>query len=160
MFETVLSETVFGPFPISGGKLQPVEPPPEARIDKRTVHGVPFMGWQRWRTGVKVLHPPLKHSMSRWPRPGSCGPGKLTEKGKFPKLLRGGCKRSFGPREHKASCTGASPFCTGAKAVLGGAKDFSETFAPWVQKTFAPSPKQFWEFSFFGQFLRPAASQA
>ena len=30
---------------------------------------------------------------------GSCGPGKLTEKGKFPEVLRGGCKRSFGSRE-------------------------------------------------------------
>ena len=33
---------------------------------------------------------------------GSCGPGKLTEKGKFPKVLRGGCKRSFGPREQRS----------------------------------------------------------
>ena len=31
----------------------------------------------------------------------SCGPGKLTEKGKFPKVLKGGCKRSFGPREQR-----------------------------------------------------------
>ena len=33
---------------------------------------------------------------------GSCGPGKFTEKGKFPKVLRGGCKRSFGPREQRS----------------------------------------------------------
>ena len=33
---------------------------------------------------------------------GSYGPGKLTEKGKFPKVLRGGCKRSFGPREQRS----------------------------------------------------------
>ena len=33
---------------------------------------------------------------------GSCGPGKLTEKGKFPKVLRGGCKRSFGPSEQRS----------------------------------------------------------
>ena len=33
---------------------------------------------------------------------GSCGPGKLTEKGEFPKVLRGGCKRSFGPREQRS----------------------------------------------------------
>ena len=33
---------------------------------------------------------------------GSCGPGKLTEKGKVPKVLRGGCKRSFGPREQRS----------------------------------------------------------
>ena len=33
---------------------------------------------------------------------GSCGPGKLTEKGKFPKVLRGGCKRSFGAREQRS----------------------------------------------------------
>ena len=30
---------------------------------------------------------------------GSCGPGKLTEKGK---ALRGGCKRSFEPREQRS----------------------------------------------------------
>ena len=33
---------------------------------------------------------------------GRCGPGKLTETGKFPKVLRGGCKRSFGPREQRS----------------------------------------------------------
>ena len=33
---------------------------------------------------------------------GSRGPGKLTEKGKLPKVLRGGCKRSFGPREQRS----------------------------------------------------------
>ena len=33
---------------------------------------------------------------------GSCGPGKLTENGKIPKVLRGGCKRSFGPREQRS----------------------------------------------------------
>ena len=42
--------------------------------------------------------------------------------------------------------------------VLGGAKDFSETFAPWLQKTFC-TPKHFWEFSLFSQFPRPAASR-
>ena len=37
------------------------------------------------------------------PALGSCGPGKLTEKGKFPKVLRGGCKRCFGPREQRST---------------------------------------------------------
>ena len=60
----------------------------------------------------------------------------------------------------KVFCTTQTPFCTGAKAVLGGAKNFSETFAPWVQRPFAPSPKHFWEFSLFGQFPRPVASNS
>ena len=65
---------------------------------------------------------------------GCCGPGKLPEKRKFPKVDRRGCKRSFGPCEQEASCTGAKWGCTGAKEGLGGAKDSWETFAPWAQK--------------------------
>ena len=95
---------------------------------------------------------------------GSCGPGKLTEKGKFPKVLRGGRKRSFGPREQrspKSLLHHPKPrFAPCKMGVLGGAKDFSETFAPWGSKRpLAPSPKHFWEFPFFGQCPRPAASQ-
>ena len=93
----------------------------------------------------------------------SCGPGKLPEKRKFPKVVMRGCKRSFGPREQEASCTGAKWVCTGAKEGLGGAKDSWETFAPWAQKEskrpFAPSPNHFWRLSFFGQFPRSTASQ-
>ena len=48
------------------------------------------------RTPATVLWVPLILGL------GSCGPGKLTEKGKFPKVLRGGCKRSFGPREQRS----------------------------------------------------------
>ena len=66
---------------------------------------------------------------------GCCGPGKLPKKGKFPKVVRGGCKRSFGPREHEVSWTGAKWGCTGAKEGFGGAKDSWETFAPWAQKS-------------------------
>ena len=51
-------------------------------------------------------------------------------------MVRGGCKRSFGPSERRASCTGATPFGSGAKEGLGGAKDSWVTFAPWAQKTF------------------------
>ena len=56
---------------------------------------------------------------------GSCGPGKLTEKGKFPKVLRGGCKRSFGPKEQrspKSFCTTQNCFRTGAKWGFGWCK--------------------------------------
>ena len=96
---------------------------------------------------------------------GCCGLGKLAEKRKFPKVVRRGCKRSFGPREQvlEASCTGAKWGCTGAKEGLGGAKDSWETFAPWAQKEskrpFAPSPNHFWRLSLFGQFPRSTASQ-
>ena len=55
--------------------------------------------------------------------------------------------KSFGPTEHKASCTGATPFCTGAKAVLGGAKDFSETFCSLGAKDLLHPP-----LSTFGNF--------
>ena len=87
----------------------------------------------------------------------------MPEKRNLPKVVRRGCKRSFGPREQEASCTGAKRGCTGAKEGLGGAKDSWETFAPWAQKEskrpFAPSPNHFGDFPFFGQFPRSTASQ-
>ena len=49
-------------------------------------------------------------------------------------MVRRGCKRSFGPREQEASCTGAKWGCTRAREGLGGARDSWETFAPWAQK--------------------------
>ena len=52
------------------------------------------------------------------------------ESGKFPKVFRRGCKRSFEPRERKRGCTSAKWGCTGAKRVWDGAKDSWETFAP------------------------------
>ena len=58
------------------------------------------------------------------------------ETSKVPKVVRRGCKRSFGPRAPKSSCTGAKESCTSAKQGWGGAKDSWETFAPWDQKTF------------------------
>ena len=51
------------------------------------------------------------------------------------KVVGRGCKRSFGPHEQEASCTGAKWGCTGAKEGLGGAKDSWETFAPRAQKS-------------------------
>ena len=60
------------------------------------------------------------------------------------KVVRIECKRSFGPREQGASCTGAKWGCTGAIEGLGGAKDSWETFALWAHQksqkdAFAPS---------------------
>ena len=52
-----------------------------------------------------------------------------------------------------------APFCTGAKAVLGGAKDFSEIFAPWVQKTSCTLPYALLGIFPFRSISRPAASQ-
>ena len=86
---------------------------------------------------------------------GSCGPGKLPEKWKFPKVVRRGCKRSFGPREQEASCTVAKWGCTGAKEGLGGAKDSWETFAPWAQKSqnlLHPPLNTFGDFLFWAIF--------
>ena len=57
------------------------------------------------------------------------GPGRGPDNGNFPKVVRRGCKRSFGPRAPKASCTGAIGVCTGANQGLGGAKDSEETLA-------------------------------
>ena len=92
---------------------------------------------------------------------GSCGPGKLPEKLNVPKVVRRGCKRSFGPREQEASCTGAKWGCTSAKEGLGGAKASWETFAPWAQKSqkdlLHPPLTTFGDFP-FGQFPRPTAS--
>ena len=82
------------------------------------------------------------------------GPGKLPEKGKSPKVLRRGCKRSFGPSVQKASCTVAKWGCTGAKEVFGDAKDSWETFAHRVQNTFCTLPLPLLEI-----FPLPAISQ-
>ena len=38
-------------------------------------------------------------------------------------------------------------------------KTFRRPLLPGSKRPFAPSPKHFWEFSLFGQFPRPAASQ-
>ena len=57
-----------------------------------------------WHKGISEIHARYRMTKRAMPplRLGSCGPGKLTEKGKFPKVLRGGCKRSFGPREQRS----------------------------------------------------------
>ena len=92
---------------------------------------------------------------------GSCGPGRLTEKEKLTeKCLGEGAKGLLDPGSkglRKVFCTTQNCFCTGAKWGCTGARRF---VLPWVQRPFAPSPKHFWEFSLFGQFPRPAASQA
>ena len=59
---------------------------------------------------------------------GSRGPGKVPGKGKSPKVVGAGCKRSFRPREQRSpkafcttqtlSCTCATPFRTGARGFL------------------------------------------
>ena len=41
--------------------------------------------------------------------------GEGSKTGESPKVLRRGCKRSFGPSAPKASCTGAKESCSGAK---------------------------------------------
>ena len=61
---------------------------------------------------------------------------------KFPKAVRRGCKRSFGPREQESStlqnpsCTGASPFRTVAKRFGSlGPRDLLHTSSPqnlWI----------------------------
>ena len=100
----------------------------------------------------------LTHNEMPRLRFGSCRPGKLPEKW-FPKLVRRGCKRSFGPREQEASCTGAKWGCTGAKEGLGGAKDSWETFAPWAHQSqknlFHPPLTTFGDFPFLGNFPGP-----
>ena len=81
-----------------------------------------------------------------------CKPSRLgegDENRKFPKVLRRGCKRSFGPREPrslksllhlpKPLCTGATLFCTSARGfLLAGSK-----------QPFASSPKHFLAFLIF-----------
>ena len=62
--------------------------------------------------------------------------GREPGKGKSPKVVRRGCKRSFEFRERKWGCAGAKWGCTGAKRVSDGAKDSWESFAPCAQTTF------------------------
>ena len=89
---------------------------------------------------AQVLQPLLKGSepigiqivqknFSRWTFLGSSKPGKLPEKWNFP------CRRSVGPREQEASCTGAKWGCIGGKEGLSGGKDSWETFALWAQRS-------------------------
>ena len=63
-------------------------------------------------------------------------------KGKIPQKCLG-AKGLLDPGSkglRKAFCTTQNCFCTGAKWGCTGAKGFSETFAPWVQKTFCTLP--------------------
>ena len=87
-------------------------------------------------------------------------PGNCPKMDKSRKVVKRGCKRSFGPREQEASCSGAQWGCTGAKECLGGAKDSWETFAPWAhQKSqrhlLHPPLTTFGDFPFLGNFPRP-----
>ena len=88
---------------------------------------------------------------------------EIDRKGKFPKVLRGGCKRSFGPREQrspKSLLHHPKPhFAPEQKQFWVVPKTFRRPLLPGSKRPFAPSPKHFWEFSLFGQFPRPAASQ-
>ena len=95
----------------------------------------------------------------------SCGEGKS------PKVVKGGCRRSFGPKGrvqkvlwtqgakvskeslHRPNlfCTSATPFRTGATgSLLVGSKDLLRPL---------PTTCAFWETSPFGQFARRVASQ-
>ena len=56
----------------------------------------------------------------------------------------------------KVFCATQNCFCTGAKWGCTCARGF---VLPGSKRPFAPSLKRFWEFAFFGQFPRPAASQ-
>ena len=61
-----------------------------------------------------TLYPPL-----------FCDPKVLLqgpETSKVPQVVKRGCKRSFGPKAPKSSCTGAEESCTCAKQGFGGAK--------------------------------------
>ena len=107
-------------------------------VNRRTAAGIPHL---IGRTLCKFAHcwkrekrPPRSEIQLYF-----CDPKVLLqgpETSKVPKVVRRGCKRSFGPRAPKASCTGAKESCTSAKQGFGGAKDSWETFAPWVQNTF------------------------
>ena len=87
---------------------------------------------------------------------GSCGPGKLNEKGKFPKVLRGGCKGLLDPRSkglRKVFCTTPNCSCTGAKAVCTGARGLVLPGSKTKNLLHPP-------LSTFGNFPRPGACQA
>ena len=93
---------------------------------------------------------------------GSCGPGKLTEKGKFPKILREGAK---GILDQLGAQSSPKSLLHHPRLLLHRCKKMGlhrckRLCAPrWSKRPLAPSPKHFWEFSLFGQFPRPAASQ-
>ena len=69
------------------------------------------------------------------------------------KVVRRGRKRSFEPGGEKLLAASLAPVQPGVAPVqtrvAHGARDSWETFVPWVQKTFAPSPKHFRGFSYF-----------
>ena len=94
---------------------------------------------------------------------GCCGPGKLPEKWKFPKVVRRGCKRSFGPCEREASCTSAKWGCHRCKRGFGWCKrllgDLCSLGPKESKRPFAPSPNHFCRLSLLGQFPRSTASQ-
>ena len=73
-----------------------------------------------------------------------CKPERLGEGskiGKFPKVVRRGCTRSFEPRERKTSCTGAAWGCTGAKQGRTWCKRLLGDFLRrGFKRPFAPSP--------------------
>ena len=84
--------------------------------------------WQRFSQSPPDMHQNLvKHLLTDLmgcpPGSQSEGSGTGPENGKCPKVVRRGCKRSFGRKERKAFCTGAQWDCTRARQVSDGAKD-------------------------------------
>ena len=77
-------------------------------------------------------------------------PGRGVENRKSPKVVRRGCKRSFGPRERKASCTGATWGLHRCKTGLHMVQEtLGRPLLPRSKRPFAPSPNHFRGFSYF-----------
>ena len=78
-------------------------------------------------------------------------PGRGVENRKCPKVVRGGCKRSFEPRERQPCFAPVQPGVAPVQnRVAHGASDSWETFVPWgSERPFAPSPNHFRAFPYF-----------
>ena len=79
-----------------------------------------------------------------FPRIGKLRAWEIDRNGKIPKSAQGRVQKVFWTQGAKVSKKSFAPpktaFAPVQNGVLGGAKDFLETFAPWVQKTFCILP--------------------
>ena len=129
-------------------------------------------GWNLWAQPLSAKKLPPKeppHASTKavrlrqcWEQfvSGSCGPGKMTEKGKFSKVLRGGSAKGLLDRGSTKPLAPVQPhFALVQKQLWVVQKTFRRPLLPGSKRPIAPSPKHFWEFSLFGQFPRPTASQ-